>query len=73
MSRALNTLFLCHMHSTTECFYDYLNRLKGKNLYHGYDTLIFTFCATKEVFKETDAGKLILLIEALMQIIEKSS
>lgn len=29
MSRALNTLFLCHMHCKTECFYDYLARLKG--------------------------------------------
>lgn len=73
MSRALNTLFLCHLHSKTECFYDYLTRLMGENLYHGHDTLVFALCVGKAIFRETDISILALLVEALMQIIEKSA
>ena len=72
MSRALNTLFLCHLHTKADCFYNYLNRLKGENLYHGYDTRVFLKCVAMEVFRETDFTAIATLIDALLQIVGKS-
>jgi hypothetical protein len=73
MSRALNLLFLCHLHSKTNCFFDYLVRLNSENLYHGHDTRVFVLCAAKEIFREVDFAAITCLIESMMQIIGRSS
>jgi hypothetical protein len=72
-SRALNTLFLCHMHIKTDSIYDYLERLQKDNLFHGYDTKVFAMCVTKQIFNETDPTAIIILLSALARIVESSA
>lgn len=72
MSRAFNTLFLCHMHINMERIFDYLKTVQDSNAYHGHDTKVIVMCLCKEILKQQDFTAINLLLTALLLILSKS-
>lgn len=72
ISRALNTLLLCHMHIRMDSTFDYLTNLAHENLYHGHDTKVLTMCICKEILKEGDFTAVLILLSSMLTIVNKS-
>lgn len=72
IARALNTLFLCHMHLKIDTIYDYLKRLQTEKIYHGYDTKIIVMCIAKQIFQQNDVSGIVFLLNTVSKIIELS-
>lgn len=71
-SRAMNLLFLCHMHSYADNTLEYLRLVSKDDFFHGYDAKVLAYCVTKEVFKENDPDAVADMLSLLIRIVSDS-
>ena len=67
-SRALNVLFLCHMHVRIDSIYETLIMVQYGKLYHGYDTKVLVMCIQAQILNEVDHTSIMMLLSALSKI-----
>ena len=61
LSRALNTLLLCHMYIRADCTWDYILAHCGDH-YNSYDIRVLLACVEKEAEREQDLNVIAKMI-----------
>jgi hypothetical protein len=72
VARALNLLFLCHMHNKDERALRRLLVFQDSPIFQGYDLRVLCICLCKEIFRETDLISVTELINIMVKAITLS-
>ena len=69
LARALNLLFICHMHRKDERALRRLLAFQDSFVFRNYDLRVLTLCLTKQIFRESDVTAVTEMIILLIKTI----